>query len=395
MSTQRSLFQLANVAGYNDLPDSLLAQGKIANQLALSAVQSNADFACVGFEVFYFEIADGQEVLLDKCRSAVDGYSYRRSELLYLPEIRTTVDYFSGLPAAAGGLAWANYKFNQKTGKASIMEAYYVQGGQWSNTNQGTLGVWTIGQRGRGRINIAGSPSFVPIADSEFDADNALTQARIRGLNDNARASVPKIEAFILNGSGAAFWQAGHAYSPGDIRQPNYGHEDGCWYEVLIGGTSGDLEPDWPGETGGIILDGGVLWIGIGFGAIHGQTMAYPVSPVDGYTYSGSDTIHYLPFWYFTGAVQAGTQISLGPSVKAARLQRLRKSVTARVVSSIVDYWNGMTLEQHQRRGTRHHGNLRASAGGHHSRGFDLRGNRWEPVRGGANTDGREPEDVE
>ena len=224
------------------------------------------------------------------------------------------------------------------------MEAYYVQGGQWSNTNQGTLGVWTIGQRGRGRINIAGSPSFVPIADSEFDADNALTQARIRGLNDNARASVPKIEAFILNGSGAAFWQAGHAYSPGDIRQPNYGHEDGCWYEVLIGGTSGDLEPDWPGETGGIILDGGVLWIGIGFGAIHGQTMAYPVSPVDGYTYSGSDTIHYLPFWYFTGAVQAGTQISLGPSVKAARLQRLRKSVTARVVSSIVDYWNGMTL---------------------------------------------------
>jgi hypothetical protein len=79
MSTQRSLFKLANVAGYNDLPDSLLAQGKIANQLALSAVQSNADFACVGFEVFYFEIADGQEVPLDKCRSAVDGYSYRRS----------------------------------------------------------------------------------------------------------------------------------------------------------------------------------------------------------------------------------------------------------------------------------------------------------------------------
>jgi len=344
MSTQRSLFQLANVAGYNDLPDSLLAAGKIANQLALSAVQSNADFACVGFEIFYFEVADGQEVPLDKCVSAVDGYSYRRSELLYLPEIRTTVDPVSGLPAGPGGFVLGSYRLNQKTGKASIMEAYYVPGETWTNTNQGTLGVWVVGQRGRGRLGIAGSPSFAAIADSQFNTDNALTQARIRNLNDNARASVPKVEAFILNGSGAAFWQPNHAYSSGDIRQPNYGHEDGCWYEVLIAGTSGALEPEWPGEKGAVILEGTVLWIAVGFGAQHGQTMAYPVSPVDGYAYSASDACYYLPWWYYTGAVQAGTQIPLGPSVKTPRMRRLRKSVVARVVSSQVDYWGGTAL---------------------------------------------------
>lgn len=338
MSTQRSLFQLANVAGYNDLPDSLLAQGKIANQLALSAIQSNADFACVGFEIFYFEISDGQEVPLDRCRSAVDGYSYRRSELLYLPEIRTTVDMQSGLPAGPGGFILGSYKLNQKIGKASIMEAYYVPGETWTNTNQGTLGVWVIGQRGRGRIKIAGSPSFAVIADSEFNTDNALTQARIRNLNDNARSSIPKIEAFLVNGSGKPYWQPGHAYSPGDFVQPNYGFEDGCWYEVLIGGTSGDLEPEWPGEFGGLILDGGVLWIAIGFGAVHGQTMPYPVSPVDGHVYSASDACYYLPWWYYTGAVQLGTQIPMGPSVTSPRMYRLRKSVTSRVVDCQVDY---------------------------------------------------------
>jgi hypothetical protein len=164
----------------------------------------------------------------------------------------------------------------------------------------------------------------------------------LRQLNDNSRSI--NAEAFVMNGGGAASWQANHAYAVNDLAQPSYGNEDGCWYQCVVAvGPSAATEPDWPGEIGGTVLDGGVLWIGVGFGFTNGQTVPYPTSGIDGYVYSAADTILYWPYWYWTGAVQAGTYILLGPSAVAARIQRLQKSVTARVVNCTVTYWNGST----------------------------------------------------
>jgi hypothetical protein len=339
MATQRSVFQLANIAGYTDLPDSAILAGDSAFAFLLMAIQADADFGVCSPELFYDEVQDGQTVPLHQ--SSRDGYNYQRKEMLYFPEIRSTLGN-SGLPAASGGLQQLEYNLNQQTGVFNCSQAYYVQGGQYTPTNQGLVSVWSFGQRGRGLRTVAGSPSFSYVNNSSLTQDSPLGQTLWRKLKNNVRA--PKCEIFLVNASGAPSWQANYTPNTGDNVQPNYGHEDGCWYTaVIVLGPTGTVEPPWPGYLGGAVLDGGVLWICCGRGVTNGQSLPYPTSPVDGYAYSSNDTVIYLPFWKATGQVQAGTQITLGPSVQngATRIQRLQKSVTSGVASCAVTYWNG------------------------------------------------------
>lgn len=342
MATQRNLFQLANVAGFLDIPDSLIAAGSVINSLSLAGIQSNADFAACCFEMFYQELQDGDSVA--KVQSAVDGYVYQSSELLYAHEIRTTVDPVSGLPAAPGGLLWANWHVNQTTGKLRIQESYYVQGGAQGNTNQGVQAVWIIGQRGRGVRTMASQPTFSDQSNSALLRDSPLTQSSIQAIGRNAKLGSVRIEAFILNGSGYPYWTAGATHSPGDNIQPTLGHADGCFYTCVIGGTSAGIEPTWPGDVKDTVLDGSVLWLAVGFGFVNGQTIGYPKSPVDQYQYSSADSFVCLPFFYITGAIEPGSGASTGPSILASRIQRMQKSATVGgAVSSSITYWNGST----------------------------------------------------
>jgi hypothetical protein len=341
MATQRSQFGLANIAGYTDIPASAIVSGNSAFALLLMAIQANADFGVCSPELFYDELMDGDTVPLHQ--SSRDGYNFRQSDMIYFPEFRATFG-LEGIPAAAGGLQQIQNYVNQQTGEVSVLQTYYVQGGAYSNEHDGILSVWSFGQRGRGALSVSGSPAFSPVANSSLVQDQPLGQSLWRKLHNNARA--PKCEAFVLNGSGAAFWQASQTLSSGALIQPNYGHEDGCWYEAVeVYGATGTVEPKWPGYVGGIVVDGGIVWIGVGFGFQNGQSVPYPTSFYDQHVYSSSsgDTIFYLPYFRYTGAVQSGTQVSLGPSASngATRIQRLQKSVSSGVVNSTVTYWNG------------------------------------------------------
>jgi len=340
MPTQSSLFQLANIAGYTDLPDSAITAGQSAFALLMMAIQANADFAACSPELFYDECENGDTVPLHQ--SSRDGYNYQRSEMLYFPEIRSTLG-IDGLPAASGGLQQLTVNVNQAKGTLAVNEAYYVQGGQYSPTHQGLIAVWSFAQRGRGLRTVAGSPAFSYVNNTSLVQDKPLGQTLWRKLSDNCRA--PSCEVFLVNSSGAAFWQAGSTPTVNSLIQPNYGHEDGCWYEaVIVVGPTAGVEPAWPGESGATVLDGGVLWICVGCGMTPGSTVPYPTSPVDEHVYSSADTVLYLPFFRHTGFVQSsGSQVLLGPSAHsgATRIQRLQKYMSGQVANCAVTYWDG------------------------------------------------------
>lgn len=187
-------FTTQDIPGLMDLPDSLLAAGQVAAGWALAKVLSNAKFGAVATEVFYGEYRDGDEVPLPV--STVDGYQYAASEILFGWALRYTANPDSGSNSGRGELLFQSAAVDSATRKVSITVAYYQQGGAETDTNDGLLGVWTFGIRGKGDLAFASAPGFFDLADTAFNLDAALTQTNIQQLNKNAKLSAVRSQIF-------------------------------------------------------------------------------------------------------------------------------------------------------------------------------------------------------
>jgi hypothetical protein len=326
---------LTQTPGYVVQPASVFNAGQPINGLGLARVQNNADFAAVDVECFYQEVKNGDTVTLP--RSTVDGYQYQLYECVRYWETRSTVLGVSGQPAAAGGLLVLDYWVDPISLAAQVLETYYVQGGASSGPiADGVIAVWTFGVRGRGFTTVSPSPTFTFQSDAAYATGQALTQSLLQGLNSSALFGAVRKEVFMLSASGTN-WQPTTAYATSATIQPSITHANGCVYTAALGGTSGTVEPSWPTTIGAAIIDGSVIWNCTSRGFTNGQSFNAPVSPVDGYAYSSSDTFIALPSWIATAPPS-------GPS-GAGRIQRLQKSVSQAgssfTVNLSVTYWNG------------------------------------------------------
>ena len=319
--------------GFLPQADSALVAGVGLNGLQLSRMQMNADFGATGLETFYNELTDGNAI--DLPQSLVTGYQYQASECIRHWEIRSTVRDITGMPLGSGGLQILNYWVDPQSLTASVNETYYVQGGDAAPGNDGKLAVWTFGCRGRGYLAGPGyTPAYSYLADSAFASSPALTQTLLQQLNDNAMAGATRKEVFLDVGTGTA-WSAGATITSGAYMKPSIYRANGWYYQAVLGGTTGDVEPDpYPTGIGAAFWDGSVLWVCAGRGFTNGQTFQLPTS-WDGHTYTSGECVGCLAAWITTGAAN-GT----GPS-GAGRIQRLQKSVASRTVSTTVTYWDG------------------------------------------------------
>src|SRR4051812_4017239 len=172
-------FTLTNIPGFADQPDSALVANQVALGVKLGRINSNAAFGAVRLEVFAGVYHDGDTVPLPV--STVDGYVYSRDELYYLWAPQNTGNPSSNWVSAGPPwtLWYVGYKVDQATGQVSCATGY--RGNQdhkdrTMQTQDGVLQVWTVAQRSRSSLVIAGSYAFASHADSVFHTDKAVNQ---------------------------------------------------------------------------------------------------------------------------------------------------------------------------------------------------------------------------
>lgn len=320
-------FILNTPPGITDLPDTLLASGALASGFSFSALKENASFGSVVPEVFFGTYSNGQTVSLPI--SPVDGYQYQQSELLYCWEIYSTLPSAGGQPSSDGALRVCEWYVEQNSGKVHSREGYCVgnaKGGTY--TNDGILGVWTIGIRGRIWRSLSAQPSYTDLASSVFAEDNAATQTNLQNLSHNAKLGSVQCEVFAVNPSNAPTWQPGTAYAAGALVQPTQARCNGFWYIAANSGTSGSIEPTWPSiyRDASPITDGSVIWNVAGAGFLDGQQVDFPRSEIDGYQYSSSDVIipHLafistgsMPVQFHSGYIDSSANYPFGWCAKA------------------------------------------------------------------------------
>jgi hypothetical protein len=88
-------FKLTKIPGFADLPDRVLEAEQPALGMLISRISGNASFGMVRPEVFVGRYKDGETVNLPV--SDVDGYTYQRSELMYVWGIYSTVNPGTGM----------------------------------------------------------------------------------------------------------------------------------------------------------------------------------------------------------------------------------------------------------------------------------------------------------
>jgi len=267
-------------SGLVDLPDAVLAAGKMAAGYLLLPINRNTQFGATIPEVFYGEYKHGDTVPLPV--STVDGYNYQRDELVYVWEQRSTLDYATHMAGAAGELILCTPWVNPVDGVVQVLTAYYVQGGAQWNTNDGIIAVWTFGIRRRGNLSLTAPPTFTDIGDAVFNQDVALKTTNLVNLSRNAKLAAVRLEIFSKSDTlDAKGFPAGYS---------------------------------------------------------NGQTVPLPTSPVDGYVYSRSE-LTYLPFWIYTG--KSNRSGSTGPG--RIRFLGISVNASTGLVSTQVNYWNGST----------------------------------------------------
>jgi hypothetical protein len=314
-------------------PASLLAAGALLSSLPLSVIRANADFANLQPEVFYQELYDGDGVTLPQ--SFVDGYQYQAGECVFHWERRSTVSNPGGLPQAAGGILQIS-DWLDPLSRALITTDYMVQGGATSDTNDGIVGLWTFGCRGRGLLLLpSGLSSFGYQPDSNFATGQPLTPSILQPLSASAQAAAVRCEVFLDAGMGTT-WTPGWTPAVSGYGKPTWAYANGCYYQAAeVLGPTGTTEPTWATALNGIVVDGGVIWVCVGRGFSNGQQFSVPVSPVDGHVYTSAELVCCLTSWITTGAPSL-----TGPS-GAGRIQRLQKSAPGGAASTTVTYWDG------------------------------------------------------
>jgi len=210
--------------GYSDLADSQLVAGSPAFGIDVGKIYDNAVFGMTRPEIFVSgPYTNGQTVPVPV--SPIDGYTYQRSELLYIWTVQNSVDQKTGWITGKDSLWYLAYLVDQATGVVSIDEWYRRSGSHYDgvHTNDGTLTVWVIAQRQKTTLVMAASPSYSAISSGWIGTDEPLSQQLAQALNDDAKFSVVNKEVFYLgeyyNGQTVTLPHSaadGYAYSAGE-----------------------------------------------------------------------------------------------------------------------------------------------------------------------------------
>jgi len=145
------------IPGFFDLADSAIAGNQPLTDDSLQKISHNAKFAAVRCEVIYMGFYENGNTVPAPV-SPVDGYTYQRSECLFIPVLASSRQPAPGFlagqatfPALAntdlgsGGLVAVPYELdiNDVTG-AVTCQVYFSTGG---TQNQGTVKVYAVCQR--------------------------------------------------------------------------------------------------------------------------------------------------------------------------------------------------------------------------------------------------------
>lgn len=189
------------IHGFADVADSVFAAEQLARGSQLAKIADNAAFGMVRLEVFAGSYSHGQTVSLPV--SPVDGYNYQRSELLYI-----------WIPTNTGSAStnWASYgppwtmwygawNVNQTTGVVTCVVGYRGNDDhrdRLANTNDSTLQVFTIAQRGLTTLLMAARPTYSDHPDTDFYADRALNTGLVTDMNESAKWGIVNTEVMYL-----------------------------------------------------------------------------------------------------------------------------------------------------------------------------------------------------
>ncbi|HEV2424324.1 MAG TPA: hypothetical protein VGZ29_05800 [Terriglobia bacterium] len=174
---------LGYVPGMVDIPDSLFTSGNVFADLLLARLRSNCDFNASMIEVFTAGAYNGDTVALPV--SSCTGYQYQDWECFIFGSFTGSYGANGG-PSAAGQIQECYSSIGTDLSVHTAVN-YYVQGGQFSPTNDGNLQIWVIAQRGWGQLSLAAPSAFTDLADSDFAQDSPVTQTIWRQLNQNCK----------------------------------------------------------------------------------------------------------------------------------------------------------------------------------------------------------------
>jgi hypothetical protein len=220
-------FTLSKIPGFSDLPDRVLEAEQPALGMLISRINGNASFGMVRPEVFVGRYKDGETVNLPV--STVDGYTYQRSELMYIWGIYSTVNPATGWISGPGALWYAAWKVDQSSGAVSCIEFYRKSEGKLQDNSaasqDGVLQVFTIAQRQAKTLTIEDAPSYIDLDNTVFEVDDPLATTPLTQLSRNAKFAVANAEVIYMG----EFWTGqtvpnpvspadGHIYSYGETK---------------------------------------------------------------------------------------------------------------------------------------------------------------------------------
>jgi len=143
---RNSTLHLGAVPAWVDVDDSKFGGGSAALASALLQLNKNVRFAAVRKEFFVAQYTNGQTVPLPT--SSVDGYTYARGELLYLPSLTSTLSG-GGTRSGGGTIRQFGCSVAPTTGVVATFVNYYINEGAYTPTTDGKALVLTVGVRNR------------------------------------------------------------------------------------------------------------------------------------------------------------------------------------------------------------------------------------------------------
>lgn len=253
---------LSSIPGLSDLQDTALAAEKLCIGVHLNRINQNANFGLVRLEVFSGTYRNGETIPLPQ--SDVDGYVYRRDELMYIWTAQNTGEPNTGWATyqAPWTMWYGVWNVNQSTGEVESVIGYRGNDDhkdRQAQTTDGVLQVFVIAQRQLAGLVLASAPAFYNLEAVAFYTDRAATDLLLQKMNHNAKFAAVGAEVFYL----------------------------------------GELA--------------------------HGGTVNKPVSPIDGYAYADSELMIMTSFRWTSDTASGGPIV---PAVSKGQLQDWKSSVT-------------------------------------------------------------------
>jgi hypothetical protein len=219
---------LSSPPGFAAIPDTALDQDQPARGLLVSRIAENGAFAKNRIEIFDEFYHDGDTVPLPS--SPFDHYNYSRNELNYFWSVHNTANPSTNWASAGAGnsLYLMNWKVDQATGLVTSEEYYRTSDNNLQNngaTKDGTLRVFTIGQRQKDVLVLPTPPSYVDHQDCDFYNDEALKTGLLKDIAHNSFFATVAKEVFYMgefvNGDQVPTPSSsvdGYAYSYGECK---------------------------------------------------------------------------------------------------------------------------------------------------------------------------------